>query len=202
MKLSKPNIIILKFLAFWIFFLSCTNYVLGQTGYGSVHYRHTKLEDNVNTTESKCVAIQFLNEPLNFEYKRVGLVEVVGYPGIQESLLIDYLRREAYKIHANYIINVEREIVNRVYGSGERAIQYSVPQFKGIAVFTTDEKIVDVCCTDMGFLNRANDHERAVYERQQEQLEKSNEARSGGIVLVLVGIIGILLVLKNIDTSP
>jgi hypothetical protein len=202
MELSRLNILTLKFLASWIFFLSCTNFLLGQTNYGGVQYRHTKIEDNVNTTESQCVTIQFLNEPLNFEYKRVGLVEVIARPNMPEELLVDYLKREAYKLNANYIINVEREIVNRVYGSGENMQSYDYLIYKGIAVFTTDEKIVDVCCTDMGFLKRANDHERAAYDKYQEQLANSNEVRGAGLLLLLVGVIGFLLVLGNVDTDP
>jgi len=202
MELFKLNIITLKFLASWIFFLSCTNFVLGQTNYGSVHYRHTKLEEVENTTESKCVSYQFLNEPLNFEYKRIGLVEATAYPGMPETLLVDYLRREAYKINANYIINVEREVVNRVYGTGENANHYSVPHYKGLAVFTTDEKVVDVCCTDMGFLQRANDHERAYFEKFQEQKNESSEIRGAGLLLLLVVALGFLFVLGPPDTDP
>lgn len=170
----------------WLLTLACTTYVFGQTNYTFVQYQHTKLEDNINTTESQCVGLQFLNEPLNFDYKRVGLIEVTSYIGMSEELLIDYLKREALKINANYIINVERIIVNRKYGTGENTIYHTVPQYKGIAVFTTDERIVDVCCTDMGFLNRANKHENEMLAKQEENSKTTFGSIIGGIIVSII----------------
>jgi hypothetical protein len=176
----------LLFLSMWLLTLACTTYVFGQTNYTFVQYQHTKLEDNINTTESQCVGLQFLNEPLNFDYKRVGLVEVTSYIGMSEELLIDYLKREALKINANYIINVERIIVNRKYGTGENTIYHTVPQYKGIAVFTTDERVVDVCCTDMGFLNRANKHENEMLAKKEENSKTTFGSIIGGIIVSII----------------
>ncbi len=192
----------LLFLSMWLLTLACTTYVFGQTNYTFVQYQHTKLEDNINTTESQCVGLQFLNEPLNFDYKRVGLVEVTSYIGMSEELLIDYLKREALKINANYIINVERIIVNRKYGTGENTLYHTVPQYKGIAVFTTDERVVDVCCTDMGFLNRANEHEKANIEQHQKHVNNVNEIRAGGLFVLIIGLIGFFVLLNSMDTDP
>lgn len=89
---------------------------------------HINIKDRANNIE-----VYFDGEPINFEYDRVGIVNVRLSSAVDRSHLISHLKYEAWKNGANALIAVKIGDLSNVSGTKHITTSY-IPVISGIAI--------------------------------------------------------------------
>ncbi len=133
----------------------------------------------------------FEGEQLDFEYKKIGLVEANGHASASNAKVFNHLRYQAWKNCANGIINISDGYRNReegIFFSPETKETYSSKVFKGIAVkIKTDSAFISMygADTDTSFVNYViKDHDKVMEEKNRQV----NQSIIGGLVIAVLTI--------------
>ena len=101
-----------------------------------MHNTYTPLEKAVNVQKSNKIYLFFNGEPIDFKYKKLGLIECQGYEYAKHSAILDHLKYQAWRNNANAIINISDGLNPRETGYlfDSTPNVYQAKVFKGIAV--------------------------------------------------------------------
>ena len=122
--------------------LSVLALIAQSCGYGhSVVQNFTPLDTNLKTikceTQPENVELVFEGEKVNFEYDKVGLIEVQGESFSNDKEVLEKIKALAKTNCCDDIINIKRDRTNRESGlllTTEYDHSYSAITFHGIAV--------------------------------------------------------------------
>lgn len=168
--------------------------VQGCVSYGeSIKSDFASLRDVPCQVKSNEMFLFMENEPLDFEYEKIGIIEIQGAEYSKLTEVMDELKYQAWSNCANGIINVSQSNTFRESGSAfvdgtERT--YSSKVFTGIAVsIEVDEAFIEANQSnevDMNFIPK-------VEKRQAQATKKANTEMNVSLITGVVGLIVILI---------
>ncbi|MEM6643574.1 MAG: hypothetical protein AAF616_11395 [Bacteroidota bacterium] len=147
---------------------------------------------------SENVFLFFEEEDINFEYEKVGLLEVDGgrYARLQE--LLDELKYKAWSNCANAVLFVKQSTTVRESGttfSDEQEELYSTTRLSGLAVKLNGEALQEL--QNLQGLNKDNFVSRVEDRKQKEQRQTGAEV-AGGIIGVILGIVLLITIYSGV----
>lgn len=171
---NKPNIFCINILLI-VALSSCA------VTYGDKITRSTTLITNNQYSEkANNVELYFENENIDFEYEKIGFVEVKGNQNSSTSLLLDYLQFEAWDNYANAVINVQSLYVDReittLMSDNDSKVQYSAQVFNGLAIRIKTKSNSDPLSSNLSFKKTVK--------------ENSNEESKQTVSQVVASIVG------------
>jgi len=180
----KQRIYSLLFLGIQYLYLTACS-----TIYTSEFASYTPISTINCTEKANKIHLFFQGETTNFEYEKVGLLELRD-SYLYSSEGYDILKYTAWKKCANGIINLREEYIS-VYNNVTETYE-SIKYYKGIAIKIDTNSIY--------FKNHAHEKDLsfvAAVERTNKQVTESGRAKIGlGLFAVVIGEI-VLLSLKN-----
>ncbi|MGD9900194.1 MAG: hypothetical protein AB7T22_13815 [Calditrichaceae bacterium] len=184
MKTKLPAIILLLTIA--IFTKGCLLTYGDYTG-----GQFTSIANETCDKKADKIYLFFEGEQLDFEYKKIGLVEANGDASASNAKVFNHLRYQAWKNCANGIINISDGYKNRDQGvllSPETRDTYSSKVFKGIAVkIKTDSAFISMYGADVdtSFVNYVLNDVNKVMKEKDDQV---NHSIIGGLALAVLTI--------------
>lgn len=163
---------------------SCTSYSgLSQTSGTITIVNKIDCEEKSNTMHTF-----FQGENIDFNYQKIGLVEVEGDRVASDTEIIDYMKYYAWDNCANALINIEKDYITREltyhYSDHDEQQIHNATLYRGLAVkidkdATFMKKYGDT--TDLDFVQ--------IVSANLEKDEKSNVAKKAIGSVLLVGLI-------------
>lgn len=179
-------------LSMLIFLHSCTygNYASSQ---------YTPITESNCEQKASDMHLFFKDEPLDFKYYKIGLVEAQAGQFSRNSLVLDYLKNEAWQNCANAIIHLDDDFRLRESGylfeDEEDEDLYDAKVYKGIAVYIEKDSAFYEKYgkgTTMSFTETVN---------QDLSVQEKNSKTAVAVVLISMGFAGILYMLFTNDVA-
>ena len=177
--MKKPKLI--AKLLLMVYATSCMPYgTLTQVNY-------TQLQKSPCAEKSNRIYLFFKGEQYDFNYEKIGLIEVNGRAYANEAEVLDYMKKKAWEQCADAIINIEIGETTRESGISfveETEEVYRSKMYRGIAVNIYEDSTFFkkyYIPADTSFVERVN--------KKHEKISKSDAG--WGIFLTLVGTVGV-----------
>lgn len=141
------------------------------------------------------VHIFFEGEPLNFRYKKIGIVEAEGKDNADRTDLLNELKYQAWRHCANGIINIDDGYKERTEGvlfNNDSETVYSAKTYTGIAVQIEKDSVFCKkygAVADTSYIAWKNEEIRKNEVRSQSQF--STSVILGAIVVLVVLIVSL-----------
>jgi hypothetical protein len=178
--------------AFQFVFLSSCFVTYGD----NIQKSYTLIKVDSTQLFKKPVLLYFDNEEINYQYIKLGYVEVKGAENSNNQELLEHLKYEAWRNGANAIININDNFSSRqsgTYLNKESKINYDSHIFKGVAIKLNEvdyNKNIDNL-NDTLFISKTLNYQHHIEKRTGNQFKASLIA-----VALLTGLIIYLAVKK------
>ncbi len=164
----------------------CTQCVINNN---VVKRSYVSLSNTDSTTKvnsaNQPIVLFFESEPINFTYKKIGLVEVQGAEYSTETEIIDHLKYEAWKNYSNAIINIKKStkvIEERASNSDpKQKRQFNTSVYSGISVRIPDSLFNTIVATQ-------NSNTNFIQTSQQYDKQKGNAFVTGLVAVLLLAV--------------